>query len=320
MQSPRELDAFLLKSVRLSDKHTIASPEGTVVLWNGDLLRMYWEHHPKPHTGGVALMSSSHHDRAFHRGALIRLHPDNACVSENHFFIELGKAWACANREKLEPGIPLKHLVVLKRDYDDKTVLTTCGAPELIRQLTSETNCIDYGVRDEDGYGIASTVHCEKFYRPWAGEDNGEAEKVRREILRHLAEDKGVAGALLNERLSPAQTQFCLRLYLDGGADAIKLIKGYEIDEELLALLHLEKKEKPPVSGRRMMDLVGLYDRFGSEIELLECSLKGHVQFYVGFDKGGEGADQVRAYSEGTPLDFLEDCPRIGLKELFAGK
>ena len=140
------------------------------------------------------------------------------------------------------------------------------------------------------------------------------------ELLFLSARDAEQEDAWINALLTPAQMQFCLRLYLDGGSDAIKLVRGFEVEDEILALLHLEKKQRAGEVGRPMMDLIGLYDRHGTEIELLQCSREGHVQFHVGFEKGGKGTDQVRAYSEGTPLDFFEDCPRIKLRELFDEK
>ncbi len=126
-----------------------------------------------------------------------------------------------------------------------------------------------------------------------------------------------IACAVLNDTLAPAQTQFCLRLYLSGLADHVRLVKGYEIEEELLTLLHLEKRELPADAGLRMIDLIGLFDRFGSPVDLLECSRGGHVRCHVAFERSGKVKDPVRAYSEGTPLDFLEDFSTLGLKELF---
>jgi hypothetical protein len=310
------LETTLLKKIRLKDRKII-TPNDRFVLWAGDLVMTYWSEQ-KPHSQGVALLATSVHDRRYQRETLLALHPDNTLLGEDHFFVELNKAWGCATQADIHPGIPFNHLIVFKKDYEDKVVLQIPSVDLLLGQLTSESNCMDYDPGDPDGYGILRTARSEKFYNPFIAKDTQGLNDTREAVVRHLMDVKDVKAVLLNDRLTPQQTQFCLRLYLDGGADTIRLIKGYEIAEELLALLHLDKRQKPPVAGRRMMDLIGLFDRRNNEVELLECSRKGHIQFHVAFAKGERGLDQVAAYSQGTPLDFFEDCPRIGLKELFS--
>ncbi len=224
----------------------------------GDLIRIYREQ-SQPHTCGVVLQGDSSDCRKYQREALVKLHPDNAVLSDKNFFVYSKTGWACGSKETPSIGISVQHWVQFQNRPDDKVLL----------RLLADAPA-----------GKSSAV-------------------------------------VINDILTSAQTQFCLRLYLDRGADTIRLIKGYEVDDEILALLHLEKKEKPASGAPAMMDRIGLYDRYGFEIDLLECTREGHVQFYAGFERNGKGMDQVRAYSEGTPLDFFQDCSRIMAKELF---
>ena len=128
--------------------------------------------------------------------------------------------------------------------------------------------------------------------------------------------------AWVNTRLPASQTQFCIRKYLEGGIDDIHLEKGAKADPALLKNLGLVRKAKPEIAGRRAVDLEGLFQENGREVELVSFSAGAKRLEAVAFFKDGaeKSRIQIAAWSEGSPEAFLKKYNPLGAGELLTTK
>lgn len=229
-------------------------------------------------------------------------------------------------REKFIETIQLTNLFLLKRDFDDCLILKILSPEEMEVIMTSQENVYNhvYGKVDSDGYGIPTKRTTEIYYNPYlciveVERENGRIgalDQIRIEAYRTLARSKGVVVSWVNTRLAANQTQLCIRKFLEGGVDEIRLLKGLEIGGALSKRLGLTPKEKPPVEGRRKADLTGLYDESGEEVEVAGFFREGRLTEALALAKSGKKSRQLRSYSEGTPEDFIRRHEAINAGEL----
>lgn len=228
--------------------------------------------------------------------------------------------------EKFIETTELTNLFLLKRDFDDRLILKNLTSEEMEVIMTSQDNVHNhvYGQADCDGYGIPTKRTTEIYYNPYlciveVERENGRIgplDQIRIEAYRTLARQEGVTVSWINTRLSANQTQFCIRKFLEGGADEVRLVKGFEIEESLRKRLGLTSKEKAPVESRRKMDLIGLYDESGEEVEAVAFYQSGKFVEAVALAKSGKQPRQLRGYSEGTSEDFIRKNESLGVREL----
>ena len=214
----------------------------------------------------------------------------------------------------------------MKRDFDDCLILKNLTPEEMEVIMTSRDNVCNhvYGRFDSDGYGIPTKCTTEIYYNPYlcvveVDRENGrigELDKIRIEAYRNLARSEGVTVSWINTRLPANQTQLCIRKFLEGEIDGIRTIKGFEIEESLCRRLGLSKRQKEALEGRRKIDLTGLYDESGQEVEVVGFYAGGELVEALAFLKSGKAEEQLRACSEGKPEDFLRRNEAISAREL----
>jgi hypothetical protein len=127
--------------------------------------------------------------------------------------------------------------------------------------------------------------------------------------------ESNIRPALLNSRLPAAQTQFCLRHYLEGRCDSITLLTARDVaGSSLLQTMRLairpcddafrhDQLEMSFFHGARSVNLVS-FERAGSRVEL------------VAFDPIEEGYAQVRAVWPGQVADFFSRYASLRVREL----
>lgn len=223
----------------------------------------------------------------------------------------------------------LRKILLMKRDYDDTIIIKTQNPDEMIEILTSKDNVKNhkYGLKDPDGYGIPVKSTTEIYYNPYLcivevdREKNhyGPLDQERIIIYKELASHKDVNVAWVNTRLPASQTQFCIRVFLEEEANFIKIIKGYEMEGDLLVTLGLKKREKEKIPGIREIDRVGLYKN-DQEVEVVALYKDWNLVDLIAFDKKGEGTGQVVSYSKGPIDKFYEKYKYVGAYELFSSK
>lgn len=228
--------------------------------------------------------------------------------------------------EKFIERTELKNLFLLKRDFDDGLILKNLSAEEMVVIMTSKDNVHNhvYGQSDCDGYGIPTKRTTEIYYNPYlcvveVERENGKIgalDQIRIEAYRTLACSKGVIVSWINTRLPANQTQLCIRKFLEGGIDEIRVLKGLEIKDALRERLKLSRKEKPPIEGRRKIDLIGLYDQNHEEVEVVAFFFRGSLTEAIALTKSGKAFRELRSYSEGTPEDFLRKNEALSAREL----
>lgn len=190
-------------------------------------------------------------------------------------------------KEKFINHTQMTDLFLFKRDYDSTMILKVIHEDEAVEIMTSEDNVFnyDYGKVDPDGYGVPQSRSTEIYYNPYlcqmeVDRKKGKIsplDKIRIEAYRTLAREKGVTFCWVNTRLPAAQTQLCLRRFLEDGIDDIRLIKGKEIESSFLSALKLSKKDKPVIPGRREHDLIGLHNSEGREVEVIGFYSQGKL-------------------------------------------
>lgn len=228
--------------------------------------------------------------------------------------------------EKFVETAALTNLFLLKRDFDDSLLLKNLTPEEMEVIMTSKENVYNhaYGRLDQDGYGIPTQRTTEIYYNPYlcrveVDRENGKIgalDQIRIEAYRTLARSGAVTVSWVNTRLPAHQTQFCLRKFLEGGVDEIRVIKGFEIEESLRNRLRLTQAQKPSVEGRRQSDLVGLYDETSEEVEVVAFYAHGALREALGLTKSGKALRELRSYSEGTVEEFLRKNESIRAREL----
>jgi len=235
--------------------------------------------------------------------------------------------------EKFIEKTTLTDFFLLKRDYDSSMVLSVIGPEQMVEVLTSKENVFnyEYGKLDPDGYGIPQKRTTEIYYNPYlciceADREKGrlgELDRLRVEAYRTLAGQNGVTVTWVNTRLPANQTQFCLRRFLEGGIDEVRLEKGPLAAPGLIQKLGLLAKDKPAFLGRRAADLVGIFDPRGCEVEVIGFYSKGTLQEAAAFLKGNaenkenKSSDLV-SYSHGNAEIFFKRYAALGARELLA--
>lgn len=141
-------------------------------------------------------------------------------------------------------------------------------------------------------------------------------EQPLKACLKYLVDESEIRPVLLNSRLPAAQTQFCLRHYLEGTSDSIQILSARDFaDTSLLramrlGLRHCEhdfgpgRQELSFFHGTRTVNLVS-FERTGSRVEL------------VAFDPSEEGYAQVRAVWPGQVADFFSRHASLHVREVF---
>jgi len=220
----------------------------------------------------------------------------------------------------------LTNLFLLKRDFDDCMILKNLTPQEMEVIMTSKDNVSNhvYGKVDRDGYGIPTKRTTEIYYNPYLCVVEVDREKgkigpldqIRIEAYRTLARMSEVKVSWINTRLAANQTQLCLRKFLEGGGDEIRILKGCEIEEVLLTKLRLTKVDKPPADGHRSIDRVGLYDPSREEVEVVAFYGEGRLIEALALAKSGKVPRQLRSYSEGTTEEFLRKNEGVSAREL----
>lgn len=242
--------------------------------------------------------------------------------------------------EKFCTTTSLNEVILGKRDYDDRFIVRQLDTTEMMDILTSQGNVFNYLERenDADGYPICFSRTTEIYYDPYlisvhvvrdpatGKEEISDLDRLRIAAWRHLGDHPSIRMIWFNTRLPAAQSQFCLRKYMEGEVDEVHIIKGVEITDELCATLGLTKRPKEPVHGRRAMDLVGLYDTAADgsvrEVEVLGfykgTSEGRELLEAVAFSKAGRGLAQVRSWSQGTVDEFLAANKHLGVRTLLS--
>ena len=192
----------------------------------------------------------------------------------------------CAEQSLLTDAIAVSH------DADSRWILRVLPGEEFVSRATTT--------------GVRTTTN--KFTE--------QTTQVERACLQHLLDESNVRPALLNPRLPAAQTQFCLRHYLEGTADSIQLLSACEFAEPSLlaamrlAIRHSEGEYYPDRAepcffhGTRNVNLAS-FDRGNSRIEV------------VAFDPSEQGYAQVRAVWPGQVADFFSRHASLRVRELF---
>ncbi|MBI4115027.1 MAG: hypothetical protein HY447_00455, partial [Candidatus Omnitrophica bacterium] len=228
--------------------------------------------------------------------------------------------------DKFIETMKLTNLFLLKRDFDDRLILKNLTPDEMEAIMTSKENVCNhvYGQSDADGYGIPTKRTTEIYYNPYlcvveVERENGKIgtlDQIRIETYRTLARSEGVTVSWINTRLPASQTQLCIRKFFEGGIDEVRVIKGIEIEESLQKRIGLTKKEKPQVEGRRKMDLIGLYDPSGEEVEVVTFFTKGKFVEAIALAKSGKAPKQLRGYSEGAVEEFLRKNQALSARQI----
>jgi len=223
--------------------------------------------------------------------------------------------------DQLTQKTTIETILFLHRNYMDKNLIRSLTPEEILAFWTQENNVTQYDSqqKDPDGYGVSlrkiTKPYLNSFLIP--SERNGDISLLRAAAYSHLAQSKKSQKISLNSRLPIAQTQFVLRKFLVGDIDQATLVKGFEVEEDILQSLELVKKEKEPIPERRMLDLVGIYTLEGIEVELVALSLDNIVREWIAFDKIGDGVEQIKAYSNGDLKAFYRKNKHVGAKVLF---
>ncbi len=228
--------------------------------------------------------------------------------------------------EKFIEKIKMTNLFLLKRDFDDKRILRNLTPREMEIIMTSKNNVHNhvYGEFDYDGYGIPTKRTTEIYYNPYLcivevdreEEKIGPLDQIRVSAYKALARSDRVTVSWINTRLPAGQTQLCLRKFLEGGIDEIRVIKGMEIDETLRRNLKLTKKTKPSLDGRRQMDETGLYDETQQEVEVVAFFSGGLLIEALALLKSGRAGNQLRSCTGGSPEVFLIKNEEISARQL----
>jgi hypothetical protein len=163
-----------------------------------------------------------------------------------------------------------------------------------------------------NGFLIESTRDLEAISGPF-----GDAiVRAQQANCAQLIDTFRLRSALLNTRLPIAQTQFCLRHFLEGLSDSVRLLAPNSFfDSSILDSMRLQKRvaeqsnDGPTICfahGTRRVHLLA-FERQGQRMEL------------VAFDPAVEGYAQVRAVWPGQVADFFSRHAGLRARELFTG-
>jgi hypothetical protein len=136
-------------------------------------------------------------------------------------------------------------------------------------------------------------------------------------LVRTAAHDS-VEAAVVNTRLSPAMTQFCLRRYLEGGCDAIRILPPGECAQEtsLLAHLGVMLHREPPASQDSSEGCVGYQGC--RPIELVCFEKAGQRIEVMAVDPGASGYAQIKAVWPEHVAEFFTRHTALHVRELFS--
>jgi|GEM_PF-24820 len=233
-------------------------------------------------------------------------------------------------KERVE-RITLNDIILTKKDFDDNIVLMELSASEAESILASANNIqnYDYSKKDIDSYPRPLPPTTEPYFNPYLlikdidGRGNfSNLDEKRTACYRKLLEKSKIHW--LNTRLPEKWTQFCIRKYLEEDAEFIRIVKGSEDDENstnIIKGLGLTKRRKPHISGRREMDMVGLYkgeQKDENEGEVIKFCREFNLVDLVAFNKRTEKiTEYAERYNGATVYDFLMNHRNIKAAELF---
>lgn len=190
--------------------------------------------------------------------------------------------------DKFTERTQLTDFFLMKRDYDSLMLVQKINPAHMIEILTSAENVFNYtyGKKDLDGYGIAQSRSTEIYYNPYlcvcevdrAKNSYGPLDRIRIESYRLLSSHPDVRTAWINTRLPVGQMQTCLRRYLEEDYDLIEVQKGEKVSADILKRLNLTRKSKPPLEGRRAVDLTGFFTAEDKEVEIVFFFREGQVK------------------------------------------
>ncbi len=181
-------------------------------------------------------------------------------------------------------------LIIIKRDYRDPVVIRKISGDEMVAVLTSPENVCQYTPcrTDDQGREILQLKTTEVYYNPYLCVSEllrdgraGELDALRIAALKSLAASDGIETAQFNARLPVPQAQFCLRLYLEGGIEKIRV-------EDKRGTMVLE------------------FFRAGGKQEWLALNFRDpeHVE--------------IEAWSEGETANFFKRYEALGVHTLFS--
>jgi hypothetical protein len=143
------------------------------------------------------------------------------------------------------------------------------------------------------------------------------ASPVQSLLLTQLLEKFPVYLAVLNQRLPVAQTQFCLRHYLEGLSDSIRLVGADSgLDPSIVGAMHLERgsAEAP---GESSAGAVEAWMHGPRRVNLVMMQRAGACVELVAFDHRADGYAQVRSVWPGQVADFFSRHVALRVRELF---
>ena len=135
--------------------------------------------------------------------------------------------------------------------------------------------------------------------------------------LDHLLRAGKIPTALANCRLPAAQTQFCLRHYLDGLSDSVRLLTASELDNSpaLLQAMQLKTRSLEDATGDNQHTRTTYQGM--REVQVVACSKQGRHVETVAFDPNAEGYAQVKSVWPGQVAEFFSRHSPLRVHELF---
>jgi hypothetical protein len=141
-------------------------------------------------------------------------------------------------------------------------------------------------------------------------------QSAQRACLTQLLNESNIRPALLNRQLPAAQTQFCLRHYLEGHCDSItRLTAGDFADTALLQAMRLDIRRcnDPCQKGHSALSFYHGTQR----VHLVSFAHRGTPVEVVAFAHAENGYAQVRAVWPGQIADFFSRHAALHVRELF---
>jgi hypothetical protein len=125
-------------------------------------------------------------------------------------------------------------------------------------------------------------------------------------LIRRFLERSHATTAVLSPLLPPAPIQFCLRHYLEGLSDSIRVLNAADRrpDDPLLAGMRVERQSSGFIHGTRPVTLVA-FEKSGTRVEA------------VAFDPTECGFAQIKAVWPKQVADFFSRHAAINVLELF---
>src|SRR5439155_816048 len=142
--------------------------------------------------------------------------------------------------------------------------------------------------------------------------------RAHRACLNSLLQNALILPVTVNTRLPPAQTQFCLRSFLEGRCDSIRIISppdSLRDHSPLLRSMRLEIRQREQLT-RASKDSCGICRDY-RELMLVAFEKSGELVEAVAFDPTSRGFSQIAAVWPGQIADFFSRHAPIHVRELF---